>query len=137
MGASAPLAAGAGVAGQLEIACAWNLAGLNPIEPGQGCRISTDGLAHQQLPSRRPTIAVAEGADHTKGSGLMPGNALLTAPMGHSPVAAIGEVVACFLMAPELGNAALALQCLQHRQGVTGSDHQGLTEFCQCLTQFR
>ena len=59
----------------------------------------------------------------------MPGNALLTAPMGHSPVAAIGEVVACFLMAPELGDAALALQCLQHRQGFPSSDHQGLPEF--------
>jgi len=49
--------------------------------------------------------------------------------MGHGPIAAIGEVVAGFLMAPELGDAALALQCLQHRQGFTGSDHQGLPEF--------
>ena len=57
--------------------------------------------------------------------------------MGYGPIAAIGEVVAGFLVAPELGDTALALQCLQHRQGFTGSDHQGLPEFSQGLTQFR
>jgi hypothetical protein len=59
----------------------------------------------------------------------MPGNHLIPTPTFNGLIAAVREVIAGFLMAPELLDAALTLQRLQNRKCLSGTNHQGLTEF--------
>ena len=63
----------------------------------------------------------------------MPSDALLMAPAGDGLITPVGEIVTRFLMAPELSDAALALQGHQHGQGFAHTHHQRLAKLSEGL----
>ena len=121
----------AGVLRQLQVLGCRDCSQLDLGKGGQMLGRRRQRFSHAFLPALGPPLTPFQSSGDAELGDLNPGDAMVSRPGQHLPVALIGKTIARFLMAPKSRDTKGATCPFQHRDHITAAHDQRLTQLSQ------